>query len=77
VSRDGERIALTYTEFSLLELLFREPGRVVPRAEILEQLNLAADLLEESGLELLPAGYRCGEPKPVFPRLEPIVAPEV
>ena len=45
-------------------------------AEILEQLNLAADLLEESGLELLPAGYRCGEPKPVFPRLEPIVAPE-
>ncbi len=38
VSRGGERIALTYTEFSLLELLFREPGRVVPRAEILEQL---------------------------------------
>ena len=38
VSRGGERISLTYTEFSLLELLFREPGRVVPRAEILEQL---------------------------------------
>ena len=38
VTRGGERIALTYTEFSLLELLFREPGRVVPRAEILEQL---------------------------------------
>jgi DNA-binding response OmpR family regulator len=49
VTRDGERIALTYTEFSLLELLFREPGRVVPRAEILEQLwgyppRRAADL---------------------------------
>ncbi len=49
VSRDGQRIALTYTEFSLLELLFREPGRVVPRAEILEQLwgyppRRAADL---------------------------------
>ena len=49
VSRGGERIALTYTEFSLLELLFREPGRVVPRAEILEQLwgyppRRAADL---------------------------------
>ena len=46
---DGQRIALTYTEFSLLELLFREPGRVVPRAEILEQLwgyppRRAADL---------------------------------
>ena len=38
VTRAGERINLTYTEFSLLELLFREPGRVVPRAEILEQL---------------------------------------
>ena len=38
VTRDSERIGLTYTEFSLLELLFREPGRVVPRAEILEQL---------------------------------------
>ena len=49
VTRDGERIPLTYTEFSLLELLFREPGRVVPRAEILEQLwgyppRRAADL---------------------------------
>jgi len=49
VTRDGHRIALTYTEFSLLELLFREPGRVVPRAEILEQLwgyppRRAADL---------------------------------
>ena len=38
VTRGGERVNLTYTEFSLLELLFREPGRIVPRAEILEQL---------------------------------------
>ena len=49
VTRAGERIGLTYTELSLLELLFREPGRVVPRAEILEQLwgsppRRAADL---------------------------------
>ena len=49
VSRGAERINLTYTEFSLLELLFREPGQVVPRAEILEQLwgyppRRAADL---------------------------------
>ena len=34
VSRAGERISLTYTEFSLLELLFDEPSKVVPRAEI-------------------------------------------
>jgi len=38
VTQAGERVNLTYTEFSLLELLFREPGRIVPRAEILEQL---------------------------------------
>lgn len=38
VNRGSERINLTYTEFSLLELLFRDPGHVVPRAEILEQL---------------------------------------
>ena len=49
VTRGSERIHLTYTEFSLLELLFRDPGHVVPRAEILEQLwgyppRRAADL---------------------------------
>ncbi|MGB0352163.1 MAG: response regulator, partial [Synechococcus sp.] len=49
VTRGSERINLTYTEFSLLELLFRDPGHVVPRAEILEQLwgyppRRAADL---------------------------------
>lgn len=38
VFQRGERVPLTYTEFSLLELLFRQPGRVVPRAEILEEL---------------------------------------
>jgi len=39
-------------------------------AEILGQLNLSAKSLEEGGQELLPPGYRCGEPSPVFPRLE-------
>ena len=38
VTCKGERLELTYTEFSLLELLFREPGTVVPRATILEEL---------------------------------------
>ena len=47
--QEQERLSLTYTEFSLLELLFDEPGKVVPRAEILEQLwgyppRRAADL---------------------------------
>lgn len=39
-------------------------------AEILGQLNLPAAPLKESAPGLLPAGYRCGEPQPVFPRLE-------
>ena len=38
VTCKGERLGLTYTEFSLLELLFREPGTVVPRSTILEEL---------------------------------------
>ncbi len=49
VFREGERVPLTYTEFSLLEMLFRKPGEVVPRAEILQELwgyppRRAADL---------------------------------
>ncbi len=49
VFREGQRVPLTYTEFSLLEMLFRQPGQVVPRAEILQELwgyppRRAADL---------------------------------
>jgi two-component system, OmpR family, response regulator RpaB len=49
VFRDAKRVPLTYTEFSLLEMLFRAPGRTVPRAEILQELwgyppRRAADL---------------------------------
>jgi two-component system, OmpR family, response regulator RpaB len=49
VFRDTKRVPLTYTEFSLLEMLFRAPGRTVPRAEILQELwgyppRRAADL---------------------------------
>jgi len=41
-------------------------------AEILRQLNLSASF--EGDARGLPSGYRCGEPKPVFPRLEmPVV----
>lgn len=43
-------------------------------AEILRQLNLEADSYTERSLPLLPEGYACGEPKPVFPRLELHVA---
>ena len=49
VSRAGQIISLTYSEFTLLKLLFEEPGKVFLRAEILEQLwgyppRRAADL---------------------------------
>jgi len=47
---------------------------VLPEAseEILRQLNLTAASAGDAGT--LPADYRCGEPKPVFPRLEMPVA---
>ena len=39
-------------------------------AEILIQLNLNAEPFAMNAVPELPEGYRCGEPKPVFPRLE-------
>ncbi len=36
VARQGRRIALTRTEYSLLELLMRRAGRVVPRESLIE-----------------------------------------
>jgi methionyl-tRNA synthetase len=39
-------------------------------AEILRQLDLPAQDLDGKASAGLPDGYRCGEPKPVFPRLE-------
>jgi len=41
-----------------------------PASEILSQLNLEAEPFAGSASPALPEGYRCGEPKPVFPRLE-------
>jgi methionyl-tRNA synthetase len=41
-----------------------------PASEILSQLNLEAEPFAVSTSPVLPEGYRCGEPKPVFPRLE-------
>jgi len=45
---------------------------VAPEAatEILRQIALPALELGEVAITVLPDGYRCGEPKPVFPRLE-------
>lgn len=38
VTMDGEEVALTPTEFDILECLATDPGRVVPRQEILERV---------------------------------------
>lgn len=46
-------------------------------AEILCQLNLNAEPFGANALQSLPGGYRCGEPKPVFPRLELAAVEEV
>jgi hypothetical protein len=39
-------------------------------AEILRQLNLPSVDLATEVTSLLPEDYCCGEPKPVFPRIE-------
>jgi methionyl-tRNA synthetase len=51
---------------------------VLPEAagEILRQLALEPDSLTGETPSSLPEGYRCGEPQPVFPRLE-LPAPPV
>ncbi len=38
VWRDGNKITLTPREFALLEYLVRNPGRVIPKSEILERV---------------------------------------
>lgn len=37
VLRQGERVEMTSTEYSVLEVLLREAGRVVPKADLCEQ----------------------------------------
>lgn len=39
VTRDGEQVRLTPTEWRLLEILARNPGKIVGRAEMLRQLR--------------------------------------
>ncbi|MDE3181722.1 MAG: response regulator transcription factor [Acidobacteriota bacterium] len=50
VSRNGQPISLTKTEFSLLELLMRNTGRVLTRDDILETIWSTEDSVEGSNL---------------------------
>jgi len=47
VSRDGERIGLTTTEFDLLRHLAARPGRVYTRSQLLELVRDYDDALEQ------------------------------
>ena len=51
VSRAGEEISLSRTEFRLLELLMRRAGRVVPRNTIVQSVWDADEDVEENTLD--------------------------
>ena len=52
VTRAGEEISLSRTEFRLLELLMRHAGRVVPRNAILHSVWDSNDSVEEKTLDV-------------------------
>jgi DNA-binding response OmpR family regulator len=52
VTRGGEEIPLSRTEFRLLEFLMRRPGRVVPRNTIVHSVWDANDDVEENTLDV-------------------------
>jgi OmpR family response regulator RpaB len=57
--RDGQALELTSTEFALLALLARMPGRVFTREEILEQLRgQSADDLVTRAVDILVSRLR-------------------
>jgi DNA-binding response OmpR family regulator len=51
VTRDGEEISLSKTEFRLLEFLMRRAGRVVPRNTIVHSVWDESDDVEENTLD--------------------------
>jgi two-component system response regulator MprA len=64
-SRRGERLALTKTEFALLELFVRNPGRVLSRTQIFESV-WGYDFGPESNALWVYIGYlrrKMGEPR--------------
>jgi DNA-binding response OmpR family regulator len=51
VTRDGDEISLSRTEFRLLEFLMRRAGRVVPRNTIVHSVWDSSDDVEENTLD--------------------------
>ena len=59
VSRQGADVALTGTEYELLLMLAREPGRVFSRDDILERLRgHAAEDIQTRAVDLLVSRLR-------------------
>jgi two-component system, OmpR family, response regulator len=70
VQREGERLELTSTEFELLVLLAREPGRVFTRDEILNKLRGREADLYTRAVDILVSRLRKKlEPLPVIKTL--------
>ena len=69
VTRGGEPIRLTPTEWALLEVLLRTPGRLVGRQELLHQVRGPAYNRETHYLRVYVASLRKKlEPDPSQPR---------
>jgi DNA-binding response OmpR family regulator len=58
VSRGGVIVALTKTEYGLLEVLMQNAGHVVLRAEIIRKVWGANDSIEQSSLDVYVKGLR-------------------
>jgi DNA-binding response OmpR family regulator len=58
VSRGGVIIALTKTEYGLLEVLMQNAGHVVLRAEIIRKVWGTNDSIEQSSLDVYVKGLR-------------------
>ncbi|MGH3089002.1 MAG: response regulator [Rubrobacteraceae bacterium] len=52
VSRDGEQLDLTPTEFRILALLFRRPGQAFTRAQISEAVSTSSHYLESRYIDV-------------------------
>ena len=66
--RDGLRLELTRTEFSILELLMRSAGRVVPRSRIIDQVWGDREV-SENNLDVFMRYLRAKVDRPGVPRL--------
>jgi len=69
VSRDGQQIELTATEFALLEALARQPGRVFTRSQLLDAIHGVAFESYERAIDAHIKNIRRKlEPDPHSPR---------